>query len=145
MFWLKQYRLLGLFAFVAVLVLAARVSTAASLPVHFTTSVTPSTAHPGEIVTATVHVAIDDGWHVYSCNPPASGGPSASVIDSLGSYQAVGPTTEETPIRAHDPNFDLDVAYHEKSATFSRQFRVPAAGAAGSSVVFHYQTCNHQI
>lgn len=130
-------------------------STATPLPVHFTTSVTPSPARAGEIVTATVRVAIDPGWHVYSCDPPATGGPSASEVVSLSGLQPAGPTIEDAPIRAHDPNFDLDVAYHEKSATFSRQFRMtspqpsPLKGEGGGTapvgIVFHYQTCNDKI
>jgi len=130
-------------------------------PVHLTAEVTPKTAHPGEIVTATVHVTVDPGWHVYSSTPPSTGGPSPSAIVSLADYQAVGPTAEDAPVRMHDPNFDLDVAYHEKSATFTRQFRIPADAAkdvpntppAGTSeflveianLVFHYQTCNDKL
>ena len=41
----------------------ATMAEATPVPVHLTASVTPSTAHPGEVVTATVHVDIDPGWH----------------------------------------------------------------------------------
>jgi len=114
-----------------------------SIPVHFHAVVTPSPAHPGEIVTATVQLTIDPGWHVYSCIPSGATGPSASEIVSLGDWQPAGPTAEDTPIRTHDPNFDMDVAFHEHSATFRRQFIAGTEGSRGLD--FHYQTCNDKI
>ena len=136
----------------------ATMAVATPVPVHMTASVTPSTAHPGEVVTATVHVDIDPGWHVYSSTPPAVGGPSATAIVSLAQSTPASLTVEDTPLRKHDPNFDLDVAYHENKATFTRQFRIPASvgssqpeGAASTlivdaaNLVFHYQTCNDKV
>jgi thiol:disulfide interchange protein len=121
----------------------AQTGSARSIPVHFAASVTPSPAHPGEIVTATVQVTIDPGWHVYSCVPSGATGPSASEIVSLGALPPAGATAENPPIRTHDPNFDMDVAYHETSATFRRQFKAAAGNSGG--LVFHYQTCNDSI
>jgi len=111
-------------------------------PVHFTASVSPSPARAGEVVTVTVHAAVDAGWHVYSVVPAATG-PATTGITALPGGAAVGPTTEDAPIQKFDPNFQTQVAYHEKTATFQRQFRL--MGAAGKTVTLHYQTCNDHV
>ncbi len=112
------------------------------LPVHFTASVSPSPAHPGEAVTVQVKVAVDPGWHVYSV-VPAENGPAATEIVSLSGSKALGPTTEDAPVSKFDPNFGRQVAFHEGSAEFQRKFKVGAV--AGQSVAVHYQTCNDKI
>ncbi len=115
---------------------------AAAVPVAFTASVDPNPAHPGEVVTATVHAVIEPGWHVYAT---ATGGASPSAIVSLGTLAPLGSTAEDKPVRAHDSNFNVDVAYHVGRATFTRPFRAPAALNAPLALVFHYQTCNDRI
>ena len=113
------------------------------LPVHFAASAVPNPARPGEIVRVTIRAQIDPGWHIYSVVPAATG-PAPTQIVSLGDAVPVGPTTEDTPITKFDTNFQTQVAYHEASAVFSRQFRVSSA-APPSSVTLHYQTCNAHI
>jgi len=112
---------------------------AGTLPVHFAASVSP--AHPGEVVTVTIKARIDPGWHVYSVVPAATG-PAATAIVATGDAVPVGPTTEDAPIQHFDPNFQTQVAYHETTATFTRQFRVKSAA---SSITLHYQTCNDHV
>ena len=130
-------RVLLLFSFV----LLTAGADAAPLPVHFTVSATPAPAHPGEVVTVTIHAQIDPGWHVYSVTPAATG-PAATVITMLGDAAPLGITTEDAPIQKFDPNFQTQVAYHESTATFTRQFSVKSKAA---SVTLHYQTCNDRI
>jgi thiol:disulfide interchange protein len=113
----------------------------AALPVHFTISASPTTAHPGEVVTVTVQAKIDPGWHLYSVVPAATG-PAATQIVSLGNAAALGPTREDAPIQKFDPNFQTQVAYHETTAAFTRQFRVVTSTP---SVTLHYQTCNDHV
>ena len=112
------------------------------LPTHFTASVSPSPAHAGEVVTVTIKAQVDAGWHVYSVVPAATG-PAATEITALPGGTAVGPTTEDAPIRKFDPNFQTEVAYHEGAATFRRQFRL--MGAVGKTITLHYQTCNDHV
>ena len=114
---------------------------AAPLPVHFTASVIPAPAHPGEAVTVTVKAQIDPGWHIYSVVPAVTG-PAATAIVALGDATPLGTTTEDAPISKFDPNFQTQVAYHEATATFTRQFRVKSAV---STVTLHYQTCNDHV
>ena len=111
-------------------------------PVHFTASVSPSPARAGEVVTVTIKAQVDAGWHVYSVVPAATG-PAATEITALPGGTAVGPTTEDAPIRKFDPNFQTEVAYHERAAAFQRQFRL--VGAVGKTITLHYQTCNDHV
>ena len=111
------------------------------LPVHFTASASPVPAYPGEVVTVTVKAQIDPGWHVYSVVPAATG-PAVTQIAALGAAAPLGRTTEDAPISKFDPNFQTQVAYHEKAAVFTRQFRVQSAAQA---VTLHYQTCNDHV
>ncbi len=113
----------------------------AAPPVHFTASATPSPAHPGEVVTVTVRVQIDPGWHVYSVVPAATG-PATTAITALGDAAPLGQTTEDAPISNFDPNFQTQVAYHETTAVFTRQFEIKSAASA---VTLHYQTCNDHV
>jgi len=124
------------------LLLTANVWAGTPLPVHFTASVSPSPARVGEVATVTVHARVDPGWHIYSVVPAATG-PATTAITSWDDGEAVGPTTEDAPIQKFDPNFQTQVAYHERTATFQRQFRLTAT--AGKSVMLHYQTCNYHI
>ena len=114
---------------------------AARSPVHFMASATPASAHAGEVVTVTVKVQIDPGWHVYSVVPAATG-PAATALTVLGDGVPLGDTTEDAPVSKFDANFQTQVAYHETAATFTRQFQVKGAA---SSVTLHYQTCNDHI
>lgn len=111
-------------------------------PIHFTASISPTSAHPGEVVTVSVKAEVDPGWHVYSV-VPAENGPVATEIVSLAGTQAAGSTTEDAPVSRFDPNFGRQVAFHESSAKFQRQFKVGTA--AGHTVTVHYQTCNDKI
>ena len=115
---------------------------AGSLPVHFTASASPSPARAGEVITVTVRAAIDPGWHIYSV-VPAQTGPSPASLVSAPNAGPVGTTTEDAPTQHFDANFQEQVAYHEGSAAFTRQFRL--TGGTVSSVTLHYQTCNASV
>ena len=132
----------GLLSLWLFLLLAVTVTAGTPLPIHFTASVSPSPAHPGEVVTVTVHATVDPGWHVYSV-VPADNGPAATEIRSFPGSDPIGPTTEDAPKSQFDANFQRQVAFHADTATFQRQFRVSAVGA--SSITLHYQTCNERV
>ena len=113
----------------------------APLPVHFTVSASPAPAHPGEIVTITVKAQIDPGCMSTPLFPPRPAR-RATQIAALGAAAPLGPTTEDAPISKFDPNFQTQVAYHENTALFTRQFRIQSAAQV---VTLHYQTCNAHV
>jgi len=127
--------------FLLLLFLLPLTAQAGTLPVRFAASASPTPAHPGEVVTVTIKVRIDPGWHVYSVVPAATG-PAATAIVAAGDAVPLGQTAEDAPISHFDANFQMQVAYHESAATFSREFRVKSAAQA---VTLHYQTCNDHV
>jgi thiol:disulfide interchange protein len=134
-----------LFVLVCVIGLPSGARARTAIPIHFTASADPTPAHAGEIVTVTVKATVDPEWHVYSVIPTPNG-PATTEITAFGDWAAAGPTTEDTPIRKVDPNFNAVVGFHEGTATFSRQFHVPSGTASPPpSLSLHYQTCNDKI
>lgn len=131
------------------LLAAAVPALAAPPPIRFTASVSPKPARPGEVVTVTVTANVDDGWHIYSSVPSPGAGttaPTATEIVSAGNWKSVGETTEDAPTRKFDANFGVEVGYHEKAATFTRQFRVPDGAKTGPmTATVHYQVCNASV
>ena len=138
-------RRLTVLLFFAALLLVAQTWAGTPLPIHFTASGNPNPAHPSEVVTVTVKATVAPGWHIYSV-VPAANGPAATEIMSLPDAMPVGPTTEDAPQSQFDPNFGRQVAFHENSATFTRQFRLlPQSNSGEHFVTLHYQTCNDRI
>ena len=112
-----------------------------SIHAHFMASVSPAPV-TGQTVTVTVQTTVGAGWHIYSV-VPSPGGPFPTDLSDAGpGWQALSPAQEDAPQRLHDPNFGIDVGYHEKTATFQRQFRVTANGPTLPTITIHYQTCN---
>ena len=121
--------------------LAPAANAAPPVPAHFTVLASPVSAHAGEAVMVTVQAQVDPGWHIYSV-VPVSDGPSATEIKTFGSAIPLGPTTEDAPTKLFDANFQREVGFHEKTATFERRFRVTGAT---QGVTLHYQTCNDHV
>jgi len=115
-------------------------------PVKWTATVTPPTAHPGEIVAVAVTGAIQPDYHIYSVEAVPPPGPVATTIEVTGNgLTAEGQPSESAPKRIHDPNFNKDLALHEGTATFTRYLRVGASAAPAASVPLtislRYQAC----
>lgn len=140
---LIQPRAARLFCFFLFVLSALPALAAPPLPARFAASVSPTTAKAGEVVTVTVRADVDAGWHIYSVVRAAQG-PVPTGIAAWAGGTPAGPTTEDAPLTKTDPNFGVQVAYHEKTATFSRPFRLTEPLTAGSApaVTLHYQICS---
>jgi thiol:disulfide interchange protein DsbD len=104
----------------------------------------------GKVVTVQVSAVIDEGWHLYALDP-IEGGPIPTRI-------GVGPAATFTlrdkeidkpePKRSHDPNFGIETAYYEESATFGLPVATAASLAPGErelEITARFQACNDQI
>ncbi len=113
------------------------------LPAKFTATISPRTAAAGKIVTVTVRAKIDSGWHLYSV-VPSGVGPVATGIASWPGGTPTGTTGENKPVKKIDKTFGTLVAFHEKTATFTRRFKLTLPLTAGKSapVTLHYQLCS---
>lgn len=113
------------------------------LPAKFTATVSPRTAAAGKIVTVRVRAQIDPRWHIYSV-VPSGVGPVPTGIASWPGGTPAGATAENKPVKKRDKTFGTFVAYHEKTATFTRRFTLTQALTAGRAapVTLHYQLCS---
>jgi thiol:disulfide interchange protein len=92
---------------------------------------------------------IEDKWHVYALtvsNKPDAIGPIPTTLklDASKSYSASGKTTEGKYITHFDPNFEMDLNYFEKSATFKQKITINSDKPFKVTGVLEYMSCNDE-
>lgn len=97
------------------------------------------------IATAT----IDDKWHVYalivSDKPDAIGPiPTSIKLDISANYESAGKPSEGKFITHYDPNFDLDLNYFEKTATFRQRIKIKSNKDFKVAGTLEYMACNEE-
>ena len=113
-------------------------------------SLSPQNAAPGENVTLTVAMTLEEGWHTYSVTQPDVPGAQATQIQ-LDKAQGLTPIGESfaadnapkiVPLEGSDGSVMLEE--HFGTVVWSRQFRVDAAeyGIAGQ---MQYVTCRDGV
>lgn len=92
---------------------------------------------------------IETSWHLYAqAEPPGGPPPTTIFITSQGPFSLASAVVEPTPTRAMDPNFNIETAYFENSATFTIPVKVAAGTAKGHYpliVQVTFTTCNDRI
>lgn len=139
----------------AVLLLTAASAAAAAqeqppTPIRWSAQQPSEPVKAGQSVSVQVTAVIDEGWHLYALDP-VEGGPIPTRITAspapaftLREKDIVKPE----PKRAQDPNFNIETAYYEESATFGLPIAVAADVAAGErelEVTARFQACNDRI
>lgn len=122
----------------------------APTPIRWSAAEDKITAKPGGTATVRIAAQIDEGWHLYALEP-IEGGPIPTTL-------AAAPTPPFTllekeidkpePKRAQDPNFGIETAYYEDSASFGLPIAVSKDAPAGERVVevtARFQACNDTI
>lgn len=97
------------------------------------------------IATAT----IEKKWHVYalkvSDKADAIGPvPTTIKLDASKNYSASGSPTEDKYITHYDPNFDMDLNYHENTAVFKQKIAVNSKTAFKVTGVLEYMACDDE-
>ena len=119
----------------------------------FTTSVTPSTAKPGDLVTYQVKAKIAPPWHIYKyAKTPLDNGPRLTefdFFDTAGLKPEKGWNASPAPIRKQEPAFPEIpyLEYHEDEVVWSQQLRVPTDAASGTVKLqcqIGYMICSDQ-
>ncbi len=98
-------------------------------------------------ITATA--TIDTKWHVYALsvsNKPDVFGPQPTkiVLDKSPNFEATGKPTEGKFITHYDPNFDVDLNYFEKSATFKQKIKIKSDKVFKVSGTLEYMACDDE-
>ena len=116
-------------------------------PAAITISVAPKNAKPGETVTVTFEIAVEEGWHTYSITQPKVIGASPTLIQ-IDEHKNLKPLGEGfTPSAEFEKKtVDLGVSkveheVHHGTISWSRDYEVLAEGF-GIKGSLDYQTCN---
>ncbi len=119
-------------------------------PIRWSAQQPTEAVKAGGVLGVQVTAVMDEGWHLYALDP-VEGGPIPTKI-------AAGPAPAFTlqekdiekpePKRSHDPNFGVETAYYDGSATFGLPIKVAADVPAGEreiDVTARFQACNDQF
>lgn len=73
-----------------------------------------------------IKATIERGWHLYAIELPSNDGPIATTIVFAPSdnYELVGKPTEGKYKTEFDPNFNMDLNYHEVEAIFTQKIKI---------------------
>jgi thiol:disulfide interchange protein DsbD len=93
-------------------------------------------------VTLKAHAELDEGWHLYATKLDSEDGPipTSFILDS--GMVALGELQESETHTAFDPNFQLDIAFHEQGADFSWDIQPNSNGVA--SGVVEFMVCDNE-
>ncbi|NGP87755.1 protein-disulfide reductase DsbD family protein [Fodinibius halophilus] len=114
-------------------------------PVSYSVSDAPETVQAGEVFELTIKASIDGKWHLYSVANDPDAGPYPTQFTSANSKMAVaGEVTESEPVIEMDPNFNAELGWHTKEATFTIPvaFREDASGSVMVDLEVLYQVCD---
>jgi len=116
-------------------------------PVSFTVVNDLSSVTAGEKTDIVFDAKIEGDWHLYSITIPENGPvPTSFSVKSDNAFQ-YGDVSESEPDINYDPNFDMDLGWHSKTA----QFTIPIVldiDEAGEYVVdigARYMVCNDNM
>ena len=114
-------------------------------PVSYSVTDAPGQVKAGEVFEVTIEANIDGNWHLYSVANDPDAGPYPTQFSSANPKMTVAGEVQETePVIEMDPNFNTELGWHTKQATF----RVPVAfqtDASGSTMIdleVLYQVCD---
>ena len=134
----------------AATVCAAAAQQTAPTPIRWSAADEKVSAKPGETIVVRIAAQIDEGWHLYALDP-IEGGPiptKLSVAPAPPFSLLEKEIDKPEPKRAQDPNFGVETAYYEESATFGLPIAIAKNAPAGERVVeiaARFQACNESI
>ena len=124
--------------------------------VTFATHVSPGNAKPGDVVTYTVEVTIEEGWHIYGlapagAKPATTPMPEPTKFDFFGTAGLTlngGWTSDPKPNSKLDPAFgNAKVTFHEGKVKFQQKLRIPKDAKPGKFSLrnqIYFQTCDEK-
>ena len=90
--------------------------------------------------------AIQNGWHVYGLEQvPGGPTPLRVALEENDAVQIAGTTSGTTPIKKHDPSFELETQFYTQSFTLHIPLQVKQHSATGKQsipVSLRFQACS---
>ncbi len=114
-------------------------------PVSYSIVEAPDQVKAGEVFEVTVRASIDGDWHLYSIANDPDAGPYPTQFSSANSDMAIaGDVDESEPSIELDPNFNAELGWHTKEATFKIPvaFRENIEGSPVIDLEVFYQVCD---
>lgn len=89
---------------------------------------------------------IEEGWHVYATELPNDEGPIATSFsfETTKDFKLDGKIDEPEYITKHDPNFDMDLNFHDGSANFRQRIKIKTDEAFTVTGYLTYMTCDDE-
>lgn len=114
-------------------------------PVKWSTKVKRISETEAELIAT---AKIDDKWHLYSTKATEGDDPgpvpTEFSFEKSKDYDLIGKIIEGKPIKEHDPNFDMVVAYFAKSATFKQKIKINNKGSFKVVGNVNFMVCDDQ-
>ena len=134
----------------AVLAIALAAQEQAPTPIRWSAHARAQNVAPGVVITVQATAEIDEGWHLYALDAVEGGPiPTRFIAAPADAFTLQNQDIEkEEPKRALDPNFSVETAYYEDSATFGLPIVVGANVTAGErtlEVTVRFQACTTRI
>lgn len=86
---------------------------------------------------------LDKGWHLYATKLESNDGPFPTRFELTNDAVAVGELNEPKPIFSYDPNYQLDLSFHENEVEFTWLIAPNAGGVIEGEL--EYMVCNEEI
>jgi thiol:disulfide interchange protein DsbD len=96
------------------------------------------------LVRIELRAEVEEGWHIYATSLPSDEGPIATGIRFKPSadFRLKGSLLEPEPVQVYDPNFGMQVRYHEGSPVFAQAIAPARAGSFDVEGEVEYMVCN---
>jgi len=86
----------------------------------------------------------EEGWHYYATKLENNEGPLPSWFQfkNEGVYETVGELNEPKPHKAYDPNFAMELLFHD-NATFTQRIKLSGDDSQAEGII-NYMVCNDE-
>jgi len=94
-----------------------------------------------------IKAEIERGWHLYALDLPSNDGPEPTTITFIPStdYESTGDPTESKFKSEYDPNFDMDLNFHEKQAIFTQKIKLNNTDPFVINGGIAFMVCNEEM
>lgn len=89
---------------------------------------------------------IEEGWHVYATELPSDDGPIATSFSFTPGkdYSLDGKIKEQKYITKYDPNFDMELNFHDGTASFTQRVKLKTSEKTVISGFLTFMTCDDE-